>query len=227
MVRIARIVVPKYAYHVTQRGNYKQKTFESREDYVKYLTWMKEYQDKYKLDILAYCLMPNHVHFICIPQQESSLAKTFNICHMRYSQYFNKKRHVKGHLWQGRFFSCVLDQEYLYAAIKYVERNPLKAGIVKNIDDWEWSSAREHLKKDSQENKLIQLKDINEFLKINNWRDYLESESNEEKEKQIKKYTLTGRPLGDNNFIEKLEKQTGKVLRVEKVGRPRKNSRCP
>ncbi|WP_068349087.1 transposase [Kosmotoga arenicorallina] len=105
MPRSARIVLEGIAHHVTQRGNYRQSVFEDPEDRVKYLELIKEYSTKYGLKIYAYCLMTNHVHFIAVPEKEDSLAMTFKYAHMRYSQYFNRKHHRTGHLWQGRFYS--------------------------------------------------------------------------------------------------------------------------
>ncbi|HHT9117847.1 MAG TPA: transposase [Candidatus Hypogeohydataceae bacterium YC38] len=110
MPRIARAVAPDYPHHVTQRGNYQQTVFEDKEDRMQYLYWLKEYSRKYDLRIWAYCLMSNHVHFICVPGNADSLSKTFNTLHMRYSQHINRKKGMKGHLWQGRFFSCILDE---------------------------------------------------------------------------------------------------------------------
>ncbi len=80
---------------------------------MQYLKWLKEYSKKYSLRIWAYCLMGNHVHFVGVPMRDNSLAKTFNTLHMRYSQYFNKKRDITGYLWQGRFYSCLLDGVHL------------------------------------------------------------------------------------------------------------------
>ena len=103
MPRQARIVIPEVAHHVTQRGNYRQRIFQREGDYKQYGEWVSDYSQKSGLKILAYCLMSNHVHFICIPEKEDSLARTFNTVNMRYAR--NKKRKLKGHLWQGRFYS--------------------------------------------------------------------------------------------------------------------------
>jgi putative transposase len=106
MPRQARIVIPKIPHHVTQRGNYRQGVFEEEGDYNLYCTWMGQYADTYGLDILAYCLMSNHVHFIVVPREAESLARVFNTLHMRYAQYINRRSGARGHLWQGRFYSA-------------------------------------------------------------------------------------------------------------------------
>lgn len=131
MPRIARVVVSEYPHHIIQRGNYRQNVFLDESDKRQYLSLIAEYSQKYHLKILAYCLMDNHVHFIGIPKNGNSMAKTFSVAHTLYSQYFNKKMKVSGHLWQGRFYSCVLDESHLIAAGRYVEQNPVRAGIVK------------------------------------------------------------------------------------------------
>ena len=141
MTRIARIIAVDYPHHITQRGNNHRIVFNDDEDRKKYLSLVREYAQKYKISILCYCLMSNHVHFISIPHKEDSLAKTFNFAHMRYSQYFNKKTSSCGHLWQSRFYSCVLDEPHLIMAARYIERNPVRAKMVKKAWEWKWSSA--------------------------------------------------------------------------------------
>jgi len=161
MPRIARIVATGYPHHITQRGNYRQTVFVKDSEYSDYLKWLDEYTKKYKLAILAYCLMPNHVHFAAIPEEKDSLAKTFNACHMRYSQYFNKKNRLTGHLWQGRFYSCILDERHLYAICRYIENNPVRAKLVKKPENWQWSSAKTHLNK---ETSILSLANITEYI---------------------------------------------------------------
>ena len=218
MPRIARTVVAGCPHHITQRGNYKQKTFSCRADYEKYLHWLSEYCKKYKLIILAFCLMRNHVHFISIPQELDSLSKTFNTCHMRYSQYYNKKNRNIGHLWQGRFYSCALDEGHLYEAIRYVENNPVRAKIVKRAEEWEWSSAKFHLNK---EKGILELGKIEEYVDIANWGQYLTEKEDKGIIDKLKANTSTGRPSGSDSFVIKLEKALGRRLRPLPEGRPR------
>ena len=132
---------------------------------------MKEYSAEYQLDILAYCLMNNHVHFIVVPRKEDTLAKVFNTVHMRYAHYINRKRGLKGHLWQGRFYSCLLDEAHLYRAIRYVERNPVRANMIKNAWDYQWSSAKQHIGKNDE--VLIRLSVKYDMMKQSQWKDYL------------------------------------------------------
>ncbi len=223
MPRTARIVVPDLPYHITQRGNYRQVVFEDDEDRWSYLSWIDDYSKKYNLSIISYCLMDNHVHFIVIPREEDSLAKVFSISHMRYSQYFNKKKKASGHLWQGRFYSCVMDEDFLVTALRYVERNPVRAGIVGKPWQWKWSSAGEHVGK---RNGIINLENITTLIDttVKEWKEYIDLDENEEEVNNIRKHTMLGRPLGTKNFIAKLGKRLGRVLSVLPRGRPKKIS---
>jgi len=223
MPRIARLVATGLPHHITQRGNYKQDVFLDDNDRVKYLFWIQEYSIQYKLSILAYCLMRNHVHFIVVPQREYSLAKTFNAAHMRYSHYFNRKLKVTGHLWQGRFYSCVLDEPHLLSAAKYIERNPVRAKLVIKPWQYQWSSAKAHI--DNKEQSQIRLNNIFEIMddmSYDTWKDYIDSKEERLVTDNIRMHTLTGRPLGANKFIDILEKRFGRRLMPLPIGRPRR-----
>jgi len=225
MPRTARIVIPEYPYHVTQRGNYRQEIFQDDRDREKYLSWIEEYSRKHKLPIYAYCLMNNHVHFICKPLRKDSLAKVFSVAHMRYSQYFNKKMKAKGHLWQGRFYSCVMENQHLYAALRYVERNPVRANLVTKPWEWEWSSAGYHA--GEKEMNQFKLADITEILDLNGmqWKEYIDTKEDMNDIKGIRKCTILGRPWGDKGFIKKLAEKLGQELIFRPKGRPKKNKK--
>ncbi len=163
--------------------------------------------------------MSNHVHFVCVPEQEDSLARTFNALHMRYSQYFNQKKKMKGHLWQGRFYSCILDEKHLYAAVRYVENNPVRAGIVRKPHRYKWSSAKSHvnMEKDSVLSQGCYLE-----KEIEDWLEYLIEKEDEQIIRNVRKCSMTGRPCGDDRFMKKLERLFGRRLRALPWGRPRK-----
>ena len=193
MPRIARVVVPGIPHHVTQRGNYQQLVFLNDDDREQYLIWIKEYSNRCRLKIWAYSLMDNHVHFIVVPQEPDSMARTFNQAHMRYSQYFNRRIKKRGHLWQGRFYSCPLDDVYLYVAVRYVENNSVRAGLVRRAEDYAWSSALSHVQgvKDS-----ILSDDFQLLKEIADWREYLTISDKEDLVEGLRRCTLTGRPSG-------------------------------
>jgi putative transposase len=217
MPRTARLVLPTYSHHVTQRGNYQQRVFFTEADYNFYLSLVRRNVREHPLIILAFCLMPNHVHFICIPGDKDSLANVFKVTHMTYSQCINKRNGLKGHLWQGRFFSSILDERYLYSAVRYVERNPVRAGLVKRAWDWEWSSARAHAK---GEDCGLPLGDISQFVKVQDWRVYLSESDDEDQIKKIRENTLVGKPSANTSFIKYIEKTSGVKLLPSKRGRP-------
>ena len=126
MPRLARIVVPRYPHHVTQRGNRRQQTFFDDSDYNAYIGMMSEWCGKNGVEIWAYCLMPNHVHLIAVPQSEDGLRRAIGEAHRRYTWRVNMKQEWRGHLWQGRFSSCVMDTPHLLTAARYVELNPVR-----------------------------------------------------------------------------------------------------
>jgi REP element-mobilizing transposase RayT len=144
MSRVARIVVPGYPHHVTQRGNRRADVFETDDDRHAYLRFLKKYGERHGLDIWAYCLMTNHIHLVAVPEREESLARALRDAHTVYAMRFNTRTQMSGHVWQGRFYSCVLDESHLWAAVRYVERNPVRAGMVDRAEDHPWSSARAH-----------------------------------------------------------------------------------
>ena len=219
MPRIARAVAVGYPHHITQRGNYRQTVFEKDEDYLQYLEWLKLYSKRYSLKIWAYCLMQNHVHFIAVPMEPDSLAKSFNTLHMRYAQYINRRNKSTGHLWQGRFYSCVLDEKHLYAGIRYVENNPVRARIVKRAEGYQWSSAPSHIK-----GKIDPVLSADCYIveRIKVWSSYLREKEEAALVEEIRKNTKTGRPCGDDEFILRLEGLTGRRLSALPWGRPRK-----
>lgn len=221
MSRIARVVAVGHPHHITQRGNYRQDVFLDDRDREKYLTSVYEHSHRYNLTILAYCLMTNHVHFVVVPQEDDSLSRTFNFAHMRYSQYFNRKLKSSGHLWQGRFYSCVLDEQHLMVCVRYVERNPVRAKMVRKAWSWKWSSARMHCGIVKDRFKVNAFFDYMEGTK-ENWKNYLDETDDEKEMAKIKKHTLTGLPIGSGAFIGELEEKLGRVLQALPRGRPRK-----
>jgi len=217
MPRTARIIVLDFPHHITQRGNNKTTTFLDDEDYITYLTLLEKYKTKYYLDISSYTLMPNHIHVKAIPKQPDSFSKTFNCTQMCYTQYFNTKYKKIGHLWQNRFFSCPLDEQHSYIVTQYIELNPVQAKLVKNPEDWKWSSARDHL---NIEQGIISLLPSKKISGAQNWREYLKLEPSKVSIETINKHTFLGKPLGDKTFFKMLENKLGISLASRLRGRP-------
>lgn len=238
MGRLARIVVPGLAHHVTQRGNRREDVFIRDEDREMYLALLSKYAQKHGIEILAYCLMSNHVHLVAVPKKEESLAETLRDTHTTYALRFNKREQLSGHLWQGRFYSCILDDVHLWAAIRYVEMNPVRAGIVGRAEDYAWSSAAAHCGLGSPIraggraggnallSKTFTLTDqIPARAGGKDWRTWLLDE-NEKETELIRKRTRTGRPCGSVQFVERLEKTLKRLLSPAKRGRkPKRKER--
>lgn len=214
MARMARVVVPHHPHHVTQRGNRRQRVFFSDSDYTLYRSWLAESCAEAGTRVWAYCLMPNHVHLILVPDREGGLRAALGEAHRRYTRHINFRHQWRGHLWQERFYSCVLDEQHLMAAVRYVECNPVTAGLCREPWDWPWSSARPHLQ--GVDDELVEVLPMQAL--VHDWRDYLQSTPPSAEVEAIQRNTRTGRPLGDKGFIEMLEAQTGRILRPGKRG---------
>ena len=141
MARLPRVVIADVPHHVTQRGNARQVILGDDADRSAYLELLRQYCELYSLSLLGYCLIPNHVHLIVIPRTSEALWQTLKQTHGRYAWYWNARWSSTGHVWQGRFYSCPLDDSHLWAALRYVEVNPVRAGMVSAAQQWPWSSA--------------------------------------------------------------------------------------
>ncbi len=218
MARLARVVIPGLPHHITQRGNRRQQTFFNDGDYAAYLELMAEWCQDQGVEIWSYCLMPNHTHAIAVPSSEDGLRWAIGETHRRYTRRINFREKWRGYLWQGRFASFVMDEPYLLAAARYIELNPVRAGLVSRACDWPWSSARAHVAgRDDQLVKVTPLLDI-----IPDWTAFLNSARPEEDLRDIRRHTRTGRPLGDEAFLGRLEDMIGRVLKPQKRGRKAK-----
>ncbi len=220
MARIARVVAPGYPHHVTQRGNRRQQTFFSDDDYRAYLDLMNEWCGRCGVTMWAYCLMPNHVHLIAIPQSEAGLRQAIGEAHRRYTRRVNSREGWTGHLWQGRFASVVLEETHLLAAVRYVELNPVRAGLVVTAEEWPWSSARAHLT--GRDDTLVKVAPMREW--IGNWAEYLGGQEDKTLVEALRRHERTGRVLGSEEFVESLEGALARPLKPGKRGRkPRGN----
>ena len=216
MGRVARVVVPGYPHHVTQRGNRRSEVFEVDEDREAYLRFLKKYADRQGLAVWAYCLMGNHIHLVAVPEREESLGRALRDAHTVYAMHFNGRTGLSGHVWQGRFFSCPLDEMHLWAAVRYVERNPVRAGMVGRAEEYAWSSAATHC--GLRREVLLS----NEFPRpgvIENWAEWLAQGEDEESTERIRRQTLTGRPCGSAQFLTQLEGLVRRTLGPRKRGR--------
>jgi putative transposase len=218
MARVARVVVPDVPHHVTQRGNRRQQTFFSESDYRAYIRFMSEFCNRHEVRIWAYCLMPNHIHLVAVPATTDGLRLAIGKAHRGYTFRLNARKKWKGHLWQGRFASYPLDERHLIAVVRYIEQNPVRAQLVGSPEDWPWSSARAHIR--SEDDDLAIARPVLEI--IPKWGEFLCSGISEPKD--FRKHERTGRPLGDETFIDMCERATNRMLRPRKRG-PRAHGR--
>lgn len=221
MPRLARVVIPNVPYHITQRGNRRDDVFFDDEDREFYLQTLKEYAQKFEVEVWAYCLMTNHIHLILRPSTQKGLQQVLKPLHMRYAQYINKKKGWKGHLWQGRYFSSALDEAYTYSAIRYVEQNPVRAGMVSDPSEYRWSSTRVHLGLIS--NKILSpIPSSYAPRTVEQWHEYLTEQNAKEFTEIIERNIEKGLPCGSVEFIKKLERETKRDLSYKPIGRPKK-----
>lgn len=177
MARISRIVVTGYPHHVTQRGVRSMDVFHSDEDRHAYLAFLSEEAARFNVEILSWCLMTNHVHFIAVPNSETALARGFGEAHRRYTRMKNFSQGVRGYLFQGRFSSCVLDQRHLLAAARYVALNPVVAGMVETPWEYPWSSTRYHCGLSDHD---LLVKDRTLLGLVTDWKEFLSCEASTE-----------------------------------------------
>jgi len=221
MPRLARAVAVGFAHHIAQRGNNRHDVFFVDDDRQVYLELLKEQANKYGLELVGYCLMSNHVHIIAIPHAEDSLAKAVGRAHFRYTQYINRFHRRSGHLWQGRFYSCALDERHFWLAMKYVELNPVRARLCRKAWRYKWSSASAHVDAGSR-SEVLNLSGWYNMISAVQWRKELEDGMSDSQLDRLRSRTHTGRPLGSDSFLSKLETLLGRRVRPLPVGRPKK-----
>jgi putative transposase len=225
MARLPRVVAVDVPHHVTQRGNARQVIFSHDADRTTYLELLRQYAELYGLSLLGYCLMSNHVHLIVVPATEVAMAHSLKHTHGRYAAYWNARQFSSGHVWQGRFYSCPLDQSHLWQALRYTELNPVRAGMVGAAEQWPWSSAAAHCK--NEEGTWLEMKPWREGWNGASWREYLSAGESQNALAALRRCTYTGRPLGTTDFVTALEKSTLRLLAPRKGGRPKKYPRDP
>jgi putative transposase len=190
--------------------------FHDDDDRRRYLLFLKEETERFGVKILAWCLMTNHVHFIAVPDSETSLARAFGEAHRLYTRMKNFREGVRGYLFQGRFFSVVLAERHLLAAARYIEMNPVRAGLAKSAGDYPWSSAVFHLGL-RPDDPLV--RDRSLMGLAGDWGEFLGGGDSREIE-LLRAATRTGRPSGNKDFLSTIAAITGRNMEPGKSGRP-------
>lgn len=221
MPRRARLVVPGAAHHITQRGNNRQCVFDSEGDRRVFLGLLAKYTEQHEVPVLGYCLMKNHYHLVLAPKDEVSLARAIGRLESDYSRYFNVRRGGSGHLWQARFFSLPMGPPHWAKALAYMERNPVRAGLVARAEEYIWSSAAARLGC-CEAPSWLDLSNWRREWTADEWRVMLRDTWREEESRvELRAATLGGHPLGAD-FTAQLEERLGMRLRPGKAGRPPK-----
>ncbi len=214
MARLARVVAPGLPHHVTQRGNRRLPVFFEDADYRVYLDLLAEHTAAAGVAVWAYCLMPNHVHLILVPRDGDGLRAALGEAHRRYTRHINFREGWRGYLWQGRFASFAMDQPYLLACARYVELNPVRAKLAGTARAWKWSSARAHLA--GEDDGVVTVQPLLE--QVSDWQAFLGTGLGAKELAAIRTHGRTGRPLGGEGFLTRLEVRLGRRLRKAKPG---------
>jgi len=208
------------AHHVTQRGNNQQDVFFVDDDRCVYLDLLGRSAQRYGFEVEGYCLMTNHVHIVGAPRTEISLARTMALTNLLYTQYVNRLHRRSGHLWQNRFFSCPLDDAHRFAALCYVENNPVRAGMVRRAREYAWSSAAAHCGGED-DSRLVETSAWSREYPSGAWETILGEQAAANCD-VLRLNTRTGRPLGTDSFLSKIEVLMGRRVRALPVGRPKR-----
>ena len=215
MARIARFAVPDLPHHVTQRGNRREPVFFGDDDYELYRDLLASQCRRQGVACWAYCLMPNHVHLILVPDTEKALGRALGETHRRYSSVVNARLRVTGHLFQSRFGSVVMDEEHLMAAARHVTLNPVRAGLAARAEDWRWSSARAHL--EGRDDVLVSVEPLLERCG-GRFADLLDVPAATGTLSALRAAETIGRPLGSPAFLDFLAASTGRDPRPKRRG---------
>ena len=229
MPRRSRIIVPNIPLHIIQRGNNRQSCFFAEEDYLFYLDWLEEYAKSTDCSIHAFVLMTNHVHILLTPERSDSAGNLMKRLGQRYVQYINRTYKRSGTLWEGRFRSSIIQQqEYLFSCQRYIEMNPVRAGIVEHPGEYRWSSYQ--VNGQGRSSDLLSPHPL--YLSLGRtdterqtaYRELFRYELESGEIDKIRKATNGNFALGNNRFKEEISEMLGRRVTPGKAGRPRKKN---
>jgi putative transposase len=222
MVRFARVVAPSAPHHITQRGNARRFILEGDAERSVYLALLQQGVQRHGVELIGYCLMSNHVHLVAVPHRRDALARSLKDVHGRFASYWNAVNHSSGHVWQGRYYSCPLDEGHLWEALRYTELNPVRASMVTRASDWPWSSAAVRCGAEPVA-PWLDMDLWGRRWSSDGWRTHLRATQDESSLLAIRDSTYSGRPLGSAEFARALEREAHRPLTPQKRG-PKKRS---
>lgn len=222
MARLARVVLPHIPHHVTQRGNGRAQTFFCDEDYQLYRDLLVEHCRGSGVNVWGWCLMPNHVHLVLTPEDPDGLRRVLSRVHRIYAGHIHKREKRTGHFWQGRFGCVAMDEEHLVAALAYAALNPVRAKLAGRAEDWRWSAVHAY-RNSGKGDGVVDYRKVKPYLEAVN--QIIEAGEEDARFKTLRQSETTGRPIGNEEFLNAAEKQTGRSLKQGKRGpKPKKES---
>lgn len=226
MARLPRLTVPDCPHHLIQRGNNRQTTFHDAADHEALLRLLAEYAERHKVAIHSYVLMSNHFHLLATPTTRTGLPAMMQAIGRRYVQYFNKRHGRSGTLWEGRYKATLVQSErYLLACMAYIDLNPVRAGLVARPADYRWSSHRHYM--GLGHDRLVTPHALywelgnTPFAREAAYGELVSQGISQDQQKALTDSVLKGWALGDQRFLDQIQRQTSRRLRPDKAGRPR------
>tara|TARA_B100001059_G_C17808389_1_gene570636 strand:+ start:22 stop:714 length:693 start_codon:yes stop_codon:yes gene_type:complete len=226
MARLPRVHLAGVPEHIIQRGNNRQVCFASDDDFAAYAHWLKEYSEAFGVHIHAWVMMTNHVHLLCTASDNSGISLMMQSLGRRYVRYFNRAYQRSGTLWEGRFKSCLVqEKQYVMAVYRYIEMNPVRAGMVDSPVEYPWSSYA--INAQGKQSALCQAHAC--YLALADtaakrqqaYRDLFRSEISEDVLADIRSTVKSGMALGNDRFKQEIEALTGRRQHKAQLGRPK------
>lgn len=215
MARQARIVIPNAYHHVSQRSTGGTRIFFDKEDFQKYDDIIRTQTSLKNLTIYSYCYFPNQIHLLCKPKNKNDLATIIGEVNRQYTKYFNQKNNRNGSVFNSRFFSYAIDEPYALRAARYIERLPVTRVLTDKAQNYLWSSAKLRIK--NMRDDFIH--DFTNFHALQNWEDFLNRPMDIDEMKRVETHLQTGRPRGNDLFLDMIEQTIGRTVRPMKRGR--------
>jgi len=218
MPRNTRLIVPDICHHAVQRGNNRQDVFQETEDRLYYLKWARKLAEQYHAPIIGYCLMTNHTHLLILPSTQEGMINFMKLLAQRYTQYYNREYRRSGKLWENRYKLHPVDPEVYHVVLRYIERNPVRAGMIADGAAYPWSSGPYHLL--GREDKTIMADYLHDSAF--SYRGFFYEEERSEDVEAIREATQQGKAWGRAAFLERLGNRLNRVVVPRKRGRPKK-----
>lgn len=224
MPRITRTDIGNHCYHVINRANARLPIFFEEEDYILFENVLEEAQEKFSMRILAYCLMPNHFHLVLYPRNDGDMGRFMQWLTLTHTQRWHQANNTKGsgHLYQGRYKSFLIqDDRHLLSVIRYVERNALRAKLVKKAENWGFCSLARRLSDDKKRNEVLSAWPIEE---PKDYLSFVNTHQSKEEEERIRASVVRGKPFGEDMWTLKMIKKFRLETTVRATGRPKKGT---